>query len=43
MWAPADRTLIGYFGSGQALTDDQFRLLEPLIRKRSVKLSITHI
>src|SRR4051794_24017957 len=31
MWMPADRTLVGDFGSGQALTDDQFRLLEPLI------------
>src|SRR5688500_13541238 len=31
MWTPADRALVGDFGSGQALTDDQFRLLEPLI------------
>ncbi len=31
MWTPADRALVGGFGSGQALTDDQFRLLEPLI------------
>ena len=31
MWVPADRVLVGDFGSGQALTDDQFRLLEPLI------------
>ncbi len=31
MWTPADRALAGDFGSGQALTDDQFRLLEPLI------------
>src|SRR3712207_4088029 len=31
MWTPADRSLVGGFGSGQALTDDQFRLLEPLI------------
>ena len=31
MWMPADRALVGDFGSGQALTDDQFRLLEPLI------------
>lgn len=31
MWAPADRVLVGDFGSGQALTDDQFRLLAPLI------------
>src|SRR5689334_17803213 len=31
MWTPADRALVGNFGSGQALTDDQFRLLEPLI------------
>src|SRR3954454_17393931 len=31
MWTLADRALVGDFGSGQALTDDQFRLLEPLI------------
>src|SRR3954470_11476975 len=31
MWTPADRALVGEFGSGQALTDDQFRLLEPLL------------
>ncbi|MDO9714557.1 IS5 family transposase [Paracraurococcus lichenis] len=31
MWTPADRALVGDFGSGQALTDDQFRLLKPLI------------
>jgi putative transposase len=31
MWMAADRALVGDFGSGQALTDDQFRLLEPLI------------
>src|SRR5215210_7409302 len=31
MWTPADRALVGDFGSGQALTDHQFRLLEPLI------------
>ena len=31
MWTPADRMLVGDYGFGQALTDDQFRLLEPLI------------
>src|SRR3954464_7124217 len=31
MWTPADRALVGDFGAGQALTDDQFGLLEPLI------------
>ena len=31
MWTPADRALVGAYGSGQALSDDQFRLLEPLI------------
>jgi putative transposase len=31
MWMPADRALVGDLGSGQALTDEQFRLLEPLI------------
>jgi putative transposase len=31
MWTPEDRTLVGDCGSGQALSDDQFRLLEPLI------------
>ena len=31
MWTPEDRALVGDFGSGQALSDDQYRLLEPLI------------
>jgi transposase len=31
MWTSAERALVGEFGAGQALTDDQFRLLEPLI------------
>src|SRR5919112_2284279 len=31
MWTPEERLLVGDFGSGQALTDDQFRLLAPLI------------
>ncbi|RZA12868.1 MAG: IS5 family transposase [Proteobacteria bacterium] len=31
MWTHADRVMVGNFGSGQALTDDQFRLLEPLL------------
>jgi transposase len=31
MWTSADRALAGDFGAGQALTDDQFRLLEPLL------------
>lgn len=31
MWTPEDRLLVGDFGSGQALSDDQYRLLEPLI------------
>ena len=31
MWTPTDRALVGDFGSGRALTDDQFRLLEPLL------------
>ena len=31
MWAPEDRALVGGYGSGQALSDDQYRLLEPLI------------
>ncbi|WP_207461797.1 IS5 family transposase [Azospirillum sp. SYSU D00513] len=30
MWTPSDRALVGDFGSGQALSNDQFRLLEPL-------------
>jgi putative transposase len=30
MWMPADLALVGEFGSGQALMDDQIRLLEPL-------------
>ena len=31
MWTPDDHALAGDFGSGQAPTDDRFRLLEPLI------------
>ena len=31
MWTPADRALVGNYGSGQALSDDRYRLLEPLI------------
>jgi putative transposase len=31
MWTPEDRALVGEYGSGQALSDDQFRLLEALI------------
>jgi putative transposase len=31
MWMREDRALVGNCGSGQALSDDQFRLLEPLI------------
>ena len=31
MWTAEDRALVGDFGSGQALSDDQYRLLEPLI------------
>lgn len=31
MWTPEDRALVGDFGCGQALSDDQFGLLEPLI------------
>src|SRR5919204_7001270 len=31
MWTPADRALVGDFGAGQRLSDDQYRLIEPLI------------
>ena len=31
MWTPQDRALVGDCGSGQALSDDQYRLLEPFI------------
>lgn len=31
MWTAEDRALVGDFGCGQALSDDQFRVLEPLI------------
>ena len=31
MWTPEDRALVGDFGAGQALSDDQYRLIEPLI------------
>jgi transposase len=31
MWTPENRALVGDFGSGQALSDDQYRLIEPLL------------
>jgi len=31
MWTPEDRALVGDFGAGQALSDDQYRLIEPLL------------
>src|SRR5512135_1896469 len=31
MWTAEDRVLVGDFGCGQALSDDQYRLLEPLL------------
>jgi len=31
MWTPESRALVGDYGAGQALTDDQWRLLQPLI------------
>ncbi len=31
MWTPQVRALVGDYGSGQALSDDQYRLLEPLL------------
>ena len=31
MWTPEDRALVGDYGAGQALTDDQWRLLQPMI------------
>ena len=31
MWTPERRALVGNYGSGQALSDDQYRLLEPFI------------
>ena len=31
MWTPEDRRLVGDYGAGQALSDNQYRLIEPLI------------
>ena len=31
MWTPEDRALVGDFGAGQALSDEQYRLIAPLI------------
>ena len=31
MWTPENRAVVGAFGCGQALSDDQYRLLVPLI------------
>lgn len=38
MWTPEDRVLVGDFGSGQALSDDQYRLIEPHRRNPAVGL-----
>ena len=31
MWTPESRALVGDFGAGQALSDEQYRLVEPLV------------
>lgn len=31
MWTPEERRLVGDYGAGQALSDDQYRLIEPLL------------
>jgi putative transposase len=31
MWTPVSRALVGNFGSGRTLSDEQYRLLEPLL------------
>ncbi|MBK4723007.1 transposase [Azospirillum sp. YIM DDC1] len=31
MWTPQDHRLVGDYGAGQALSDDQYRLIEPLL------------
>jgi putative transposase len=31
MWTPVDRAVVGDVGSGQALSDDQYRPIEPFI------------
>ncbi|MBK3801745.1 transposase [Azospirillum brasilense] len=31
MWTPQDRRLVGDYGAGQALNDDRYRLIEPLL------------
>ena len=31
MWTPEDRALVGDCGAGQALSDEQYGLVEPLI------------
>ena len=31
MWTPESRALVGDFGAGQALSDAQYRLIEPLL------------
>lgn len=31
MWTPEDRAWVGDFGAGQALSDQQYRLIEPFI------------
>ena len=31
MWTPEERRLVGDYGAGQALSDDQYRLIKPLL------------
>jgi hypothetical protein len=31
MWTPAERRLVGDYGAGQVLSDEQYGLIEPLI------------
>ena len=35
MWTPEDRRLVGAYGAGQALSNDQSRLISPCFRQPS--------
>ncbi len=40
MWTPEDRALVGDYGTGQALTDDRWRLLQPVDPLRGSTLPV---
>ena len=40
MWTTESRALVGDFGAGQALNDEQYALLAPLVRIRPERAAL---